>query len=239
VTIHGSNTDTGMVRVGIQDQGGGISRESLGKLFRKFQQVDSSSSRSVGGTGLGLVITKALVEQHGGTIEVESEVGVGSTFTITLPAADAVYFTPHLRETVPVELDAIPPGGPRPRVLIAEDDEGLLIVLTQALKRAGLDVEMARNGHDAWLMAAEHPPSLVVLDLAMPQMDGFEVIRRVRATARSHDVPIIAISGSDKAGPSERRAREVGANSFLAKPLDANGLVHEVHRLLALSPTAL
>jgi CheY-like chemotaxis protein len=117
-------------------------------------------------------------------------------------------------------------------VLVAEDDEGLLIVLMQALTRSGLEVEVARNGHDAWTLATAQPPDLLVLDLAMPQMDGFEVMRRIRSSARSHDVPIVAISGSDRAGPSEQRARALGATSFLAKPLDANGLVREVHRLL-------
>jgi PAS domain S-box-containing protein len=233
IHVRGVNGENGTVDIAIQDTGAGISAEDQQQLFQKFQQVDGSASRRVGGTGLGLSITKALVEQHGGSIAVQSEVGAGSTFTIRLPAADAVYSA--LRQS-PESDDDTAPIPNRPRVLIAEDDEGLLIVLTQTLTRGGLEVDVARNGHDAWTMAARQPPALLVLDLAMPQMDGFEVIRRLRANARSHDLPIIAISGSDKAGPSERRAREAGANSFLPKPLDANGLVHEVQRLLAASP---
>jgi PAS domain S-box-containing protein len=233
IHVRGANREDGMVGIAIQDVGAGISAEDQEQLFQRFQQVDSSASRRVGGTGLGLAITKALVEQHGGSIGVQSDVGAGSTFTIVLPAADAVYSALRRRP----DTDDTAPVPDRPRVLVAEDDEGLLIVLTQALTRGGLEVEVARNGHDAWTMASRQPPALLVLDLAMPQMDGFEVIRRLRASARSHDVPIIAISGSDKAGPSERRAREVGANCFLPKPLDANGLVHEVQRLLATLPT--
>jgi signal transduction histidine kinase/ActR/RegA family two-component response regulator/CHASE3 domain sensor protein len=237
VTVEGVNRDGGLVAISVCDRGAGISQDDLSRLFQKFKQVDSSASRRVGGTGLGLVITKALIEQHGGHVEVESEVGRGSTFTIVLPAATAPETAPPPPEGARPAASERSSDRPRPRVLVAEDDGDLLIVLAQALTRSGCEVVTARDGRDAWMMATAHPPDLLLLDLAMPQMDGFEVIRRVRAAASSHDVPIVAMSGSDRRGPSELRARELGANSFLAKPLDANDLVHEVHRLLAASPT--
>lgn len=228
-----------MVALAIRDQGPGISADNLARLFQKFQQVDSSTSRSVGGTGLGLVITKALIEQHGGHIEVESLVGRGSTFTIVLPAAQSGSAPARQVARAPaIGEDADAPLGPSadgsaPRVLVAEDDEDLLMVLTTAMERGGFEVETARNGRDAWRMATDRAFDLLLLDLAMPEMDGFEVIRRVRGAAASHDMPIVAISGSDRLGPSEQRARDLGANLFLAKPLDANVLVREVRQLLA------
>jgi PAS domain S-box-containing protein len=338
-----------MVTISVSDQGEGIAPENLNRLFRKFQQVDSSSSRRKGGTGLGLAITKALVEQHGGRIFVDSELGKGTRFSFTLPtasgeeataiapvaanddgsarlvarrilivdddddfrtlmktqlsyagytvfdardAASAIHiartahpdvitvdllmpgvdgwsFIDRLRQApdlanipivvvsgaanakhdsrLPIDVSVIAKGeghdrllreislalaGRRgARILVAEDDADLRGVLTTSLTRNGHHVIAVRDGAEALAAIERDQIDLLVLDLIMPNIDGFEVLARLKEIQKDTTLPVIVVSGTDRA-LSELRALRLGANVYLTKPIEAAALTEEVTRLL-------
>ncbi|MDP3717727.1 MAG: response regulator [Acidobacteriota bacterium] len=350
VTITATGSDTA-VTLTVADQGEGIAPENLHRLFRKFQQVDSSSSRRKGGTGLGLAITKALVEQHGGRIFVDSEVNKGTRFSFTLPAAtaeeaDAVPLAPvaankdgsarlavcrvlvvdddddfrvllraqlhnagyqvfdardaasamHIARTMrpdAITVDLLMPGldgwdfierlrseealaripvivvsgvpeatdsRRRPEgvavvtkgegldrllreisqalgsrkgaaVLVAEDDDDLRGVLTASLTRNGHRVLQARDGAEALAAIEREPVDLLVLDLVMPNIDGYEVLARLKSNPKDARIPVVVVSGADRSS-SELRSLRLGANVYLTKPIEAAALTEEVTRLL-------
>ena len=348
VTVTASGSDQ-MVTIAVSDQGEGIAPENLNRLFRKFQQVDSSSSRRKGGTGLGLAITKALVEQHGGRIVVDSELTKGTRFSFTLPVAtpeeaaavapvvtnrdgsaslsirrilivdddddfrglmrqqlkaagyvvfdardaesafqiartvrpdvitvdllmpgiDGWGFIEKLRQedslaTIPIivvsgasdaktasglpvdvsvitknegserllrEIGLALAGRRGATILVAEDDADLRGVLTASLTRGGHRVVPARDGAEALAAIERDHIDVIVLDLVMPNIDGFEVLARLKELRSGESIPVIVVTGTDRA-TAELQAQRLGANVFLSKPIDAAALTEEVTRLL-------
>lgn len=338
-----------LVTVTVSDQGEGIAPENLNRLFRKFEQVDSSSSRRKGGTGLGLAITKALVEQHGGRIVVDSELNKGTRFSFTLPAAsaeeaaaiapvvanedgsarlvvrrvlivdddddfrslmktqlnhagyevldardaesamqiaraakpdvitvdlmmpgiDGIGFIDRLRREdglanipvvvvsgvaeaksdsrLPIDVSVIAKGEGHDRllreislalagrrgatILVAEDDADLRGVLTASLARHGHRVIGARDGAEALAAVERDPVDLLVLDLVMPNIDGFEVLARLKDVRKGATIPVIVVTGTDRSA-TELQALRLGANVYLTKPIEAAALTEEVTRLL-------
>jgi CheY-like chemotaxis protein len=338
------------VTVVVADQGEGIAPENLNRLFKKFQQVDSSSSRRKGGTGLGLAITKALVEQHGGRISVDSELTKGTRFSFTLPAAteeeaaalapvvanddgsarlvarrvlivddddsvrdlmrvqlnhagyivldardaasalhiartarpdvitvdllmpdiDGWSFIERLRKEetlanipivvvtgatdakkdgrLPVDVSVVAKGEGSDRllrevslalagrrgatVLVAEDDTDLRDVLTKSLTRNGHRVLQARDGAEALAAIERDRVDLLVLDLVMPNIDGFEVLARLKEMTAPVTIPVIVVTGTDRSS-TELQALRLGANVYLTKPIEASALAEEVTRLLS------
>ncbi len=231
-------TDAGSVRVevsaraagdtctfvaSVNDTGVGISREHIERLFQPFSQVDSSLSRAHGGTGLGLAISRRLARQLGGDIEVTSEPGVGSTFTLSLraPLANAD------RTDGPLRRAPEPPVRLRGRVLVAEDGLDNQRLVLFHLRKAGADVETVTNGReavDAALIggAAHRPFDLVLMDVQMPVLDGYQAARELRD--RGYTAPILAFTAhSDE--DSRRACLSSGCDDFLAKPVDARRLI--------------
>ena len=338
-----------VITIAVADQGEGIAPENLNRLFKKFQQVDSSSSRRKGGTGLGLAITKAIVEQHGGRIVVDSELHKGTRFSFTLPAAtaeeaasiapaaaksdgsarmvarrvlivdddddfrdlmriqltnagytvldardaasafqiarstlpdvitvdllmpgiDGWSFIDRLRQEpglanipivvvsgvanakndtrLPIDVSVIAKGEGDERVLreislalagrrgatilVAEDDEDLRGVLTAALTRNGHRVIPARDGAEALAAIERDQVDLLVLDLVMPNIDGFEVLARLKEVRKGVTIPVVVVTGTDRS-TTELQALRLGANVYLTKPIEAAALTEEVTRLL-------
>lgn len=223
ITI-GAAAEGGMVRFSVTDRGPGISADDIARLFQRFQQLDATATRKAGGTGLGLAITKGIVHEHGGEIRVESEVGAGATFSVTVPLAMGSGAAPDL----PPPAKAA--GGP-PTILVAEDDAEARMVMCRTLERAGFRVVEAADGRQAIEAARRDPPDLVVLDLRMPGVHGHDVIRVLRKHRGTAAVPIVVVSGS----VSERQSLEslvLGANIFLTKPADTTALVDDITRLL-------
>jgi signal transduction histidine kinase/HAMP domain-containing protein len=179
------------VRVTIDDAGEGISAENLGRIFQKFQQVDSSASRRQGGTGLGLVITKAIVEQHGGTVTVASEVGRGTRFTVTLPRASQPQATlsPMLARENPSPGDA-----PARLVLVVDDNDEYRHVTCRQLKSAGYETMEARDGSTALELAKRVRPDVITVDLLMPVMDGWTLIEQLRADPELARTRVVVVS---------------------------------------------
>lgn len=207
VTVTGSQE---MVTVAVADQGEGIAPENLNRLFRKFQQVDSSSSRRKGGTGLGLAITKALVEQHGGRISVDSELHKGTRFSFTMPTAtveEAASIAPVVANDDGSARLAVR------RILIVDDDDDFRALMRTQLHHAGYVVLDARNAASAFQIALTQHPDVITVDLLMPDIDGWSFIDRIRQEERLAHIPIVVVSGAADAKGDTRRPTDVSVIS--------------------------
>jgi len=195
----------------ISDTGIGMSDDTIGRLFQDFVQGDPSINRRFGGTGLGLVICKRLVEAMGGSIAVSSSVGHGSTFSFSLPCE----VTPRATGTAPARTDA-PIALPAMRVLVAEDNAVNRQVARGLLEKLGMRVTMAENGVEALAVVRSGQIDIVLMDMQMPLMDGLAATRQIRAAGL--DLPIIGLTAN--AFASDRDAcLDAGMNEFLSKPV--------------------
>jgi PAS domain S-box-containing protein len=229
VTIRLSVAD-GYVEILVTDTGIGIRPDFLPHMFERFRQADSSTTRERGGLGLGLAIARQLVEMHGGMIDVSSEgLGRGSTFRVRLPSARAR--TAPEEPKLPTPAVREPIGSPMPdlhsvRVLVVDDDRDALNMLQEMLEAAGAQVWVADSASSALETIESLHPDVLVADLGMPRMDGFELISRVRQSgiAVVRDVPAIAVTAYAR---SEDRAKALraGFNRHLSKPIDPGELL--------------
>lgn len=216
--------DQGSIEVRVQDHGRGIAPELQKRLFRRFQRVDSSDSRTTPGTGLGLAICKAIVEQHGGAIGVESKEGEGSMFWFRIPSVTEQTDSPAPRDET------------RPEVLVIEDDAALLDVMSAQLRTTGLRVRTARSGWTALAAVSDRAPALIILDIDLPDLDGFGVVAELRNHPACRRVPLLVYTGMDLTA-TQRHRLELGPTRFLMKTRLSNGeLLAVVERLLATSP---
>ena len=219
----GREGDRAEVRV--RDNGVGIDRESLGRVFDLFAQVDQSAARSQGGLGIGLTLVKRLVEMHGGTVEAHSEgLARGSEFVVRLPPADA----PGAAGAAagPVTARA---GAAGRRVLVIEDNADVAESLRVLLVLAGHEVEVAASGSAGVEAAGRFRPAVVLCDLGLPGMDGYAVARALRADPATAGVRLVSVSGYGQE-EDRRKAREAGFDETLVKPVDPAELVRAVGR---------
>jgi ligand-binding sensor domain-containing protein/signal transduction histidine kinase/CheY-like chemotaxis protein/HPt (histidine-containing phosphotransfer) domain-containing protein len=219
-----------MIRFSVSDTGIGIPKEALGRLFQKFEQADTSTTRRYGGTGLGLAICRQLVNLMGGEIHVESREGVGSTFHFVLPLADGV--APPLVPHVPRQ-----PHSHRLRVLCAEDFPTNQIIIRMMLEDLGHKVDIAENGLLAVAACASTRYDLILMDGRMPEMDGATATRLIRAggppeaPVRDQELMIIALTAN---ASEEDRSRYLacGMDDFLTKPIDEAALHVQLSRAI-------
>ncbi|WP_165250990.1 hybrid sensor histidine kinase/response regulator [Paludisphaera soli] len=207
------------VVIRVEDQGIGIPPEKLRQVFELFAQGDRSLARSEGGLGIGLTVVRKLAELHGGTVEVRSEgPGRGSEFTIRLPAADG------LGEDAPAPGATAerPRGGPL-RILVVDDNMDSATGLAKLLRLLGHRVETAYTGPESLAAAREHSPEVVLLDIGLPGMDGYEVAASLRREGPCKDALIVAVSGYGR-DEDRRRSREAGFDRHLIKPVDRDAL---------------
>ncbi len=224
------------VEISVKDEGMGIDPAFLPHLFERFRQADSSSTRSYGGLGLGLTMVRHLVEAHGGSVRAESQGrGRGATFTVRLPALAA---RPS-GARAPAAQVAAAPEGPWPlaglsrlRVLVVDDDPDSREVVREVLEQAGATVSVAASTREALVSIAERPPDVLLSDLGMPEEDGYQLMRRVRAlsTAAGGSVPAAALTAYTQA-EDRNAAHDAGFQGYLAKPIDPAELTAAVARL--------
>ena len=216
----------GWARISIHDTGVGIKPEDCERLFTKFTQLDGSARRRVGGTGLGLVLASEFVHLHGGRIDVTSEFGKGSEFTILLPLVSRVAVSTQLN------VDLGPPSALSSDVVIIlciDDEPDTLKYLQLTFEDAGYGVLVAGDHDSAIAQAKLTKPDLICLDICMPGKDGYEVLNSLRADPELASVPVIVAS----AKAEEAQAFQSGACCYLTKPVDSDRLVDEVRNVLA------
>ena len=205
--------DGGEVVAEVADTGIGIAREEQQRIFERFYQVQSSSTRKYGGIGLGLAIVRQILDAHGATVELASEPGKGSTFRFRLPVA--------------AHLDARTGGGPR--VAVVDDDVPFARALADHLETAGYHARIAGSFQGAEQLVREWRPRLVVLDRLLPDGDGFDLISRWRQMLDGKELPIVVVSMRQE----EPLARRLGADGWLVKPVEPAAVQAEIERVLA------
>jgi CheY-like chemotaxis protein/anti-sigma regulatory factor (Ser/Thr protein kinase) len=217
----------GQLVVAVTDTGIGMTTEQAGRLFRPFEQADQSTTRRFGGTGLGLAIVKRLCEQLGGDVKLTSQPGVGSVFTatMTLPPGDG-----------PVVVDDGTPSPVRSleglRVLVAEDNVINQRVALRLLERLAIVPRLVANGLEACAAVEAERFDVVLMDLQMPELDGFEATRRIRAAQATPQPVIIALSANAMV-EDRHAALDAGADAFLAKPITLDALALGLHEVRA------
>jgi signal transduction histidine kinase/ligand-binding sensor domain-containing protein/CheY-like chemotaxis protein/HPt (histidine-containing phosphotransfer) domain-containing protein len=220
-----SSDDNGLahLRFLVEDTGLGISPEQQTRLFQAFAQADASTTRLYGGTGLGLAISQQLVRKMGGTILVESEPGKGSRFTFAIALRVASPGAVQAAQEAGTAGRAEPPRLGGLRILVVDDNTINQQVCGEILQRAGVAVDMADSGREALRMVAQQPYDAVLMDIQMPDMDGYHVTERIRAMPGRERTPIIAISAHAVAGYRDYCLSR-GLNDYVAKPIDPAGL---------------
>lgn len=221
----------GLMRFSITDTGIGIAPEDMQKLFKPFVQVDSSLSRHYEGTGLGLTLVKKLVEMHGGTVSVESEVGAGSRFIFTLPWNPTTENNADSPAVIDVESRSTEKSAANIKVLLADDNEANVMIVQDYLEHCGYQVFIASDGREALARADEISPDIILMDIQMPQVNGFEATRRLRSDLRFDSVPIIALTAFAMPGDRER-CLAAGMNEYLSKPVRLKVLKQMIERFL-------
>ena len=226
--------------ISVSDSGIGIPRDKHALVFEAFKQVDGSTSRRYGGTGLGLTISRELASLVNGHIDIRSETGRGSTFTLLLPFS---IHEPAPAKDTPDATDQVGPeehgidipeadyGGSR--VLLVDDDLRNLLALTPLLNQWGIEVVAAGDGREALDTLEEDSRfSLILMDLMMPELDGFEAMRKIRKNSAWSSLPIVALTAR-AAEEDRRQAIASGASDYLSKPVEASQLKAVLDRYLA------
>lgn len=210
--------DTQWVVFQVKDTGIGMTAEQITKVFRPFTQADSSTTRKFGGTGLGLVITRRFCRMMGGDINVKSELGAGSIFSIKLPGQ------------IPLHTEPLDPGAREEEVqqriesktvLVIDDDAVVQELLQRFLHREGFFVQIASSGEEGLEMASEILPDIIILDVSMPTMAGWTVLSALKANESTKDIPVVMLTMVD----DKRKGYALGATEYLMKPINRKRLI--------------
>jgi PAS domain S-box-containing protein len=209
------------VRVEVRDSGPGIPEEFRKRIFQKFSQADSSDTRQKGGTGLGLNISRAIIERLGGSIGFETRTGAGTTFYFELPE----WVEPP--PTRPVEM-----SGERARVLVCEDDRDIARLIGMMLDKGGFDADLVFSAEEAMARMEQQYYAAVTVDLTLPGQDGIALIRQLRERLLTRDVPVVVISAWAAEGKVQFNDQALTVSDWLEKPIDENLLVLGVRRAI-------
>ncbi|UCC56874.1 MAG: response regulator, partial [Gammaproteobacteria bacterium] len=230
VTLHVNRTEQSGVdwlTLAVSDTGIGIAEDKLEHVFEEFAQADGSTTRDYGGTGLGLAISQRFCQLLGGELSVYSELGEGSTFTIRIPAIlpgtqpprPSADTTPAITET---ELETIREAGPGSTILVIDDDPEACEIIERYLMKDGFTVVTAANGEQGLRLAHELQPAAITLDVMMPDMDGWSVLRALKVDPELRKIPVIMLTMID----DRTRGYSLGAVDYLTKPVDRE-LLHK------------
>jgi len=222
-------TDSERVLISVRDTGIGIAGDKLEEIFDEFSQAELGTYREFGGTGLGLAISRRFCQMMGGDVQVSSELGVGSTFTINLPAqVDALELARAvvLDENGPINqtaLDETPQGA----ILVIDDNESARELLRRTLESDGHHVVTAASGSEGFVIARAIVPAVITLDVAMPGTDGWRVLRDLKADPQLNHIPVIMVSMIHDA----QLGFALGAAEYMTKPIDREQLVKTINQL--------
>jgi CheY-like chemotaxis protein/anti-sigma regulatory factor (Ser/Thr protein kinase) len=219
----------------VKDSGIGMTAEQLGRLFQAFTQADASTTRRFGGTGLGLVICRRFAQMMGGDIVAESDYGHGTTFTVTLPAevsdpkakaamdratlVTGIYKALERKRTASGSHEA--PEGTSESVLVIDDDANIRDMVVRLVTKEGYKVMAAASGPEGLEMARTFRPSVITLDVMMPEMDGWSVLAELKADVELADIPVIMLTVLDE----KNLGYALGASDYVTKPVDRERLV--------------
>ncbi len=241
------------IMVAISDTGIGIPGEKLDTIFESFEQVDSSVSRIYGGTGLGLAVSKQLIELHGGNITVESEIDKGSVFSFTLRISEdqskkseitemkeqdyVSIINPELLSEINEIQDSLPEDGSQYNILAVDDDPINLQVLENFLNQEKFKVICVNNGFEALKAIDEgFQPDLILLDIMMPKMSGFQVLEKIRDKFQLHELPVVLLTAKNQVN-DVIQGFNTGTNDYLTKPISRNELLARLRTHLSLLET--
>ncbi len=222
--------------ISISDTGIGIAESELPHLFEMYTQAGDTIAEKPQGSGLGLAICREIIEYHGGRIWVESKLGEGSTFSFTLPIFEKRPAGPAI-----MELDSLldyfnaPPKSEsdgKKRILVVDDEEAIRKYLTQELESSNYLVIQACSGMEAINLVKNEQPDLIIMDILMPEMDGFKTLAAIRQLPTMMSVPVIVLSIME-----DDKAHDLGVKAFLGKPIDTRALLSTIEDLLKVGPT--
>ncbi|MGH2808911.1 MAG: ATP-binding response regulator [Actinomycetota bacterium] len=231
IIVSAKEADAGL-RISVTDTGDGIPADKINRLFNPFERLEADRT-TIEGTGLGLALTKRLVEAMGGKIGVESELGVGSTFWIEFEATEGQDSAAgqQLQPAAPIELDTVEEGQDH-RVLYIEDNLANLQLLQRLFAdRPNIEMMSAMQGQLGVELAVEHKPDLILLDLNLPDIDGDEVLERLHQDDRTSSIPVVMITADATPGQA-RRLIQAGAFDYLTKPIDVTKFFRVVDHIL-------
>jgi CheY-like chemotaxis protein len=215
----GTATGRPNYEIKVADTGIGMSEDAKARLFEPFHQGDGSVTRVYGGTGLGLALTREMMHLLGGTVSVESDAGLGSTFTLSLPAKGLQ------AKDVDVQIAA---DETAPLFLVVDDDEVSNTLALRAGQNLGLNSAMAATGSSALAYLANRSVDLIILNLELPDMDGYTCLAALRANATLNDTPIVVIAADD----DQRKSIALGAQEHFMKPVLGSVLGAAIARLI-------
>ncbi len=214
--------------VSVEDRGVGIAPEKLSDVFVKFKQVSGSSANRPSGTGLGLPICREIVERHGGQIWVQSTPGVGSTFSFVLPIALGEAPTIPVPRAARERAEYVASPHPGRRILIVDDEVHIRRLLYQELTDAGYQVIEAEDGGSALERVRSEMPNLIIMDILLPRISGFDVVSVLKGDPQTADIPIVFLTAWEE----RERGFRLGAEGYLVKPLDVSVLLEMIAAVL-------
>jgi len=227
VDIIERSANTAMLLFTVKDTGIGMTPEHASKVFDAFSQADSSTTRKYGGTGLGLAISKKLVELLGGQIWLESSLNSGTTFSFTAAFETVIARSLSAADDYDLSGFVVPHESLGARILLVEDNEINQLIAYELLSEAGFHVDVADNGKEAVAMVTQNDYQIILMDLQMPEMDGFTATSIMRANKKLHSIPIVAMTANAMQGDREKSIR-AGMVDHITKPLNPKTLLETV-----------
>jgi two-component system, sporulation sensor kinase E len=234
ITVRAELINDSRVRVSVSDQGIGISEKYLRKIFTRFFQVDSSSTRLYGGSGLGLALVKEIIQAHHGKVWAESELWEGTTIYFELPVVESAQKIPRVINLAEKRKTVADQAEDKYKVMVVDDDEEVIKLLTIVLARIDCEIIPVDNGHAALKLLMQKPVDLVLLDIGMTEMDGIELCTRIKKENVLKRIPVYMLSAYTSAKYHEA-ASDAGCNGFVNKPFsiqEITDLVNENRKLL-------